>query len=487
MRADGSSKFGPNNHWGYFPAAAFAWRISDEPFLADKNWLDNLKLRISYGTSGNDNIDSSLWRETYTAGTGVWDEKTVQTFAPSGLKENPDLKWETSISRNIGLDFGFFNRLNGSLELYWNTTKDLLMRQTIDSSTGYSYQYTNIGQTSNKGLELALNAALVRSKDFNLNLNLTYNLNFNNVDELQDHADIQYGSNWGSSALMPGNDYILTEGRPVGLVRGYTSAGFYTVDDFNYVNGVYVLKDGVADISSSIFTAYPRPSELKTADGQVAFPGCIKLADIDGNGVVNTDDVSIIGEIQPHHTGGFGLSGNWKAFDFAANFTYQIGGNVYNASAMCEYSGGKEPGIGKNRRDWLSDCFKLYDIQNGELVAVTDPTALAALNSGAKYPLPYYESSIVLSEFVEDASFLRLSNLTIGYTLPKSLTQKAYIQSARIYVTGGNLFCLTGYSGIDPEVNTEPSRGSSGYPTIGLDYGAYTRARTFTIGLNVKF
>lgn len=488
LRADGSSKFGPNHHWGYFPAAAVAWRISDEPFMAaaTKSWLDNLKLRVSFGTAGNDNINSSLWRETYVASTGVWDEKTTQFFKPSGLKENPDLKWETNISRNIGLDFGFFNRINGTLDFYWNTTKDLLMRQEIDSSTGYSYQYSNIGQTSNKGAELAINAAIVRSKDFNLNLNATYNLNYNNVDKLQDHSDIQYGSGWGSSALMPGNDYLLSEDQPVGLIRGYTSDGFYTVNDFTYADGVYTLKSGIPDLSSSTYTAYPKPSELKTPKGQNAFPGAIKLKDLNDDGIVDSKDVSVIGKIQPHHTGGFGFSGNYKGFDFSANFTYQIGGKVYNASAMNEYTGGKEPGIGKNRRDFISDCYRLYDVQNGELVAVTDPDALNALNANATRPLPFYESNIVLSEFIESASFLRLSNLTIGYTLPQNWTKAAFIQSARIYVTGGNLFCLTGYSGLDPEVNVNQDSNGN-YPTLGMDYGAYARARTFTVGLNIKF
>lgn len=487
MRADGSSKFGPNNHWGYFPAAAVAWRITDEKFMAStRNWLDNLKLRLSLGTSGADNISSSLWHETWTSSTGVWNGNAVQYYTPSGLKENPDLKWETTISRNIGIDFGFLNRINGTIDLYWNTTKDLLMRQEIDSSTGYSYQYTNIGQTSNKGVELALNAAIVRSKNFNLNFNLTYNYNFNNIDKLQGGKEILYGSGWASSSLMPGNDYVLKEGSPVGVIRGYKSDGYYTLDDFDYANGVYTLKKGVPDIQSSVFTNYPKPSELQVPTGQSAFPGALKVKDTSGDGIVSDEDVVELGSVIPHHTGGFGFTGNYKNFDFSANFTYQIGGKVYNASAMCEYTGGKEPGIGKNKRDFIRECFQLYDVKNGELVAVTDPTELAALNKNATRPVPYYEANTVLSDFIEDASFLRLSNITIGYSLPKQLLKKIYIQSARVYVTGGNLFCITGYSGLDPEVSSNASANSN-YPTPGLDYGAYPRARTFTVGLNVTF
>lgn len=487
MRADGSSKFGPNNHWGYFPAAAFAWRITDEPFMKGAtDWLTNLKFRLSYGTSGADNISSSLWHETWRSSNGVWNGEPVQYYKPSGLKENPDLKWETTISRNVGFDFGFLNRINGTLDFYWNTTKDLLMRQEIDSSTGYSYQYKNIGQTSNKGIELALNASIVRSKDFNLNMNLTYNMNFNKIDKLQNGKTL-YGSGWASASLMPGNDYILREGAPVGVIRGYKSDGFYTVDDFNYVNGVYTLKEGVPDIQSNVFTNYPKPAEIQVPAGQSAFPGALKIKDTHKDGIINEEDVVELGNVMAHHTGGFGFSGNYKNFDFSANFTYQIGGKVYNASAMCEYTGGKEPGIGKNKRDFIRDCFQLYDVRNGELVVVTDPTELATLNRNATRPVPYYEANTVLSDFIEDASFLRLSNLTIGYSFPKTLLKKAYIQSARVYVTGGNLFCITGYSGLDPEVSTNGAAGNSGYPTPGLDYGSYPRSRTFTVGLNLTF
>ncbi len=489
MRADGSSKFGPNNHWAYFPAGALAWRISDEPFMKGaSSWLDNLKLRLSLGTSGADNISSSLWHETWSATSGVWAEKSVQIYQPSGLKENPDLKWETTISRNIGFDFGFWNRLNGTLDFYWNTTKDLLMNTQIDSSSGYTNMFDNIGQTSNKGVELALNASLVRSKDFNLNMNVTYNLNFNNVDELADGKEIQYGSGWASSGQSPSNDFLLKEGKPVGLVRGYTSDGVYTLDDFNFVNGKYVLKENVPDISSVSYINYPIGAEWSAMlpTGQNAFPGALKLKDLTNDGVVDSEDIDIIGELQAHHTGGFGFTGNYKSLDFSANFTYQIGGKIYNSSAMCEYTGGKEPGIGKNRHAFVSECWKLYDVQNGELVAVTDPTALAALNAKATRPLPFYENNVVASEFIEDASYLRLSNITVGYTLPRNWTKKIAIQSARIYFTAANVFCLTGYSGVDPEVNTDPNKNDY-YPTPNMDYGAYIRPRTFTVGLNVKF
>ena len=158
FRADGSSKFAPNHHWGYFPAAAVAWRISDEPFMEGaRTWLDNLKLRLSYGTSGSDNIDPSLWRETWETENITVNGQPTTIYKPGEMMGNEDLKWERTISRNLGIDFGFFkNRLRGSIDAYWNTTKDILMKVPIEASVGYSYQFQNVGQTSNKGVEVAL-------------------------------------------------------------------------------------------------------------------------------------------------------------------------------------------------------------------------------------------------------------------------------------------------------------------------------------------
>ena len=489
FRADGSSKFSPDHHWATFPAAALAWRISDEPFLENsKDWLDNLKLRVSYGTSGADNIDSSLWRETWKTSTTSWNGGTVNVYAPAGMMSNSSLKWETTISRNIGLDFGFLNRLNGTLDVYWNTTKDLLMRSEIDASTGYTYQMRNMGQTSNKGFEIAINALLVHTKDFNLNFSMTYNFNNNNVDELPDHHNIYYGSSTFGSGQMPGNDFMLAEDMPVGVVQGFKKegVGFYTVDDFDFVNGQYVLKSGIPDISTAITGTCNPNSGFPRPDGQTAFPGMLRLQDLDGSGVVDNADVTNIGEIMAHHTGGFNFSGNYKWFDFNANFTYQLGGKIYNAQRMSQLNGGKETGIGKNKMAFINDMYHLTKIENGELVVVTDPNELRALNSGAEYPVAYGEQNVVYDEFIEDASYLRLSNITLGYTLPKKMTQKAMIERFRVYFTAGNVFTITGYKGLDPDVNVNPSANSS-YPTPGLDYGAYMRPKTFTFGINLEF
>lgn len=489
MRADGSSRFAKGNQWGYFPAGAVAWRLSDESFMeSTRSWLDNLKLRLSIGTSGNDGIDGSSFFTAWQSSTETVNGQQVTIYKPGSLLGNPDLKWETTISRNAGIDYSFFNgKINGALDFYWNTTKDCLMRVPCDPTSGFSYQYQNVAQTSNKGIELSLNYNAIRTKDFTLRFGMTYNYNHNNVDKLAENAIASAHTNWGSTMRLPNFDYIIQEGKPVGVIQGFKSKGFYTVDDFNVSNGVWTLKDGIADNEVGNWSGgkyYNIPA------GQTAFPGMTKFEDVDGNGKVTVDDVTDLGYATAKHTGGFNISANYKGIDVSANFNYQIGGKVYNANVMHSMMGNKDTGLGYNRLAEVSECWKMFNVDSkGDIYAVTDPTELAALNANAKYALPYSEYGIVNSEFIEDASYLRLQTLTIGYTFPKNLIKHIGISNARIYFTGGNLFCLKSYSGLDPDVNVSPSADSSysGFPTPNYDYQSYPKSRTFTFGLNVTF
>ena len=205
------------------------------------------------------------------------------------------------------------------------------------------------------------------------------------------------------------------------------------------------------------------------------------------DGVVDEDDKTIIGEAMPQHTGGFTINGNWKAIDFSVGFTYQIGGDVYNANAMHSLMGNKDNSAGQNRLKFVSETFKYYDVDtNGDLMLVKDPTALAALNANTNYSSFFSEYGIVSSKFIEDASYLRLNTLTVGYTFPKNWMNKIGLQNARVYFTGSNLFCIDGYSGIDPDVNTKTD-GKDGFPTPYFDYQSYPKARTYTFGVNLTF
>ncbi len=489
FRADGSSKFAPNNHWGYFPAAALAWRISDESWMeSTQDWLDNLKLRLSYGTSGADNISASLWQGTWTTKTITVDGESVITYVPGSMKPNPDLMWETTTSRNVGLDFAFLNsRVRGTLDFYINGTDDILMQVPCDASTGYEYQYDNVGETSNKGVELSLAYDIVRSKDFNLTVSLNYNFNKNNVEDVLDGALCDTHNGWASSMLQPYYDYIIREGEPVGTINGYKSHGYFTVDDFNYdaSTGKYTLKDsqrGFATVGNypSALVALNAESDGTTV---LPFPGAPKFEDNDGDGEA---DQEILGYARAEHTGGFTFSGNWKALDFSLGFTYQIGGNVYNANAMNSFKGDKDTNAGANRLYYAGKAYRYHTVNSaGDLVFDASPEALRAINQNTEHCTMMSEYGIVSSEFIEDASYLRLNTMTIGYTLPQNWTKKIGVSNCRIYATGNNLFCLTGYSGLDPDVTTSSETG--GFPTPGYDYNSYPKSRSFTVGANITF
>nr|WP_294897020.1 TonB-dependent receptor [uncultured Pedobacter sp.] len=497
FRADGSSKFAPNRKWGYFPAGAVAWRMSEEDFLKNVDWLDNLKVRFSYGAVGNDGINDNLWnfnwKSSGLSGYSINENAQVAYNPGSDDMPNPNLKWETTITRNLGFDFGFFKgKIYGSLELYKNNTKDLLMRTPASPYSGFAFTNENVGSTSNRGIELGLASDIIRKENFNLNVGLNLNINRGKIDELAPGVNGLYKSQWGSTMTQPNTgDYIFKVGSPVGLVRGYTYEGWYNVDDFNYAGGIYTLKTGVPDIASGIIgTVYG--TNAHKPGGQVAYPGVVKFKDISGpNGVpdgkIDENDVTVIGNMNPKYTGGLNIGGNYKNFDFRLDFNWSVGNKVYNADYLAAFYGSKEDGLYKNRLNYLSTSYKIYGIQNDQVVPVTDPAALTALNANATTFLPYQENPVASTLGIQDGSYLRLNTVTIGYQLPKTLGSKVGLSKLRIYGSVYNALLFTNYKGMDPDVNTNTSQGGAQYPTTGLDWGSYPRARSFVIGLNAQF
>ena len=493
MRADGSSKFTPNKRWGFFPAAAIGWRIKDEAFLRDVDAVSNLKLRLSYGEVGNDGIDATQWQQYWAAADSKYyytiDGVTQPTYTlASSQMANPDLKWETTITRNVGLDFGFLNgRINGTIDAYWNTTKDLLMLTTLPGITGFTTTFANIGQTSNKGLELSLNGTIFQNKDWTVSAGFNINFNKNNVDELAEGVTGIYGTSWFSSG-NPSNDFILEEDEAVGRVRGLKYVGMYSTDDFTYdaSTGVYTLKPGVADVSASI-TGVMHGLANNVPSGQNAYPGMAKYEDTDGNGTVDSADYTVIGDMNATHTGGFNFNVVYKNWDLGAYFNWSYGNEIYNINRMASLMGYKETGVYQNHMAFMNQCYKIYDVVNNSLVRYNSPEELNALNADAKYPLCYNESGVVSDLGIEDGSYLRLGTLTLGYTLPKSLISRLHISNLRVYGTVYNLLTISDYSGLDPEVSTNGNLNNATYPTPGVDWGAYPRARSFVVGLNVNF
>src|SRR5215471_2988583 len=494
FRADGSSKFAPDHRWGYFPAGAVAWKVSQENFLRDVNWLDNLKLRASFGEVGNDGINSNLWSQTWGSVTDQrWQyaingaRQSAYDLASSTLA-NPNLKWETTITRGIGIDFGLFkNRLWGAIDVYKNTTKDLLMLTSIPGITGFTATYANIGQTSNKGIEISLTGIVFQNKDWTVNAGGNINFNRSNVDKLAPNVTGLYGTNWGGVFTYPTNDYILQVGHPVGLVRGLTYDGFYTPADFTFSNGKYTLDPSkhVPDLGSW-FTVVHGLTANDLPSTQHAYPGLPKYKDLNGDGKIDDNDLSVIGNMNPKFTGGANFSASYKGIDLGLYFNYSYGNQIYNANKLATLYGPKEQGVYQNKLAIMKDAYKIYDVVNGQLVRLTTPDQLNAANANATLPLSYEEVQGNSTLGIEDGSFLRLNTLTLGYSLPKSLLPRAKINNLRIYGSIYNVFTLTSYSGLDPEVNVDPSHNGAVYPTTGFDFGAYPRARSFVVGVNLN-
>ena len=473
-RADGSSKFAKGNRWGFFPSIAAAWRISSEPFMKGaEKWLDDLKLRLSYGTAGNNNISSGLLTQEFQANATSWINGYNSYISPSKTMANPDLKWETTITRNVGIDYTMFgSKLTGSIDAYWNNTKDLLIQYPV-AGTGYDYQYRNMGETRNMGLEFALTWNAINKKNFGLTVGANISFNKNKVLSLGQIESIDnISTQWASSEID--QDFVIKKGEPIGQIWGYKSAGRYEVDDFDIAKsqekGKWILKDGVADCSTVLDTSVR--------------PGSMKLAEIKENktGKITTDDRTVIGDTNPAHTGGFNINARVYGFDLTANFNWSVGNDVYNANAI-EYTQTSKYQY-RNLIDKMASGSRWTNIDaNGNLLNWNNAEELAALNANTAMWSPYTGKYVLTDYYVEDASFLRLSTLTLGYTLPTTLTKRVGINSLRFYVTAYNVFCITNYSGFDPEVSAIRRTNL----TPGVDYSAYPKSRQFVIGLNLNF
>ena len=512
FRADGSTKFAPGYQWGYFPSISGAWVISEEPFMKDVEWISQLKLRAAFGLAGNNRIDSDLWRILYninsTGGPGFGEQTQYgeKYYGNNGgaTFSNEEIKWETTITRNLAADISLFNgRVTITPEVYWNTTRDLLYKSDLDPTLGYTNQQQNIGQVTNKGIEFSISGDILQGKDYVLSANINFGLNKKKIDKLNGTDDVIWDQNnrWKSSY----NDYCLKVGDEVGLIYGFVYDGLYSFDEFYFdpLNNYQAVPWGsaAADNGTSSNCA-PREDGYVTVindisgssnSGIATLPGKIKFKDLDGDGRITENDRTVIGNTNPKIQGGFGLSGQWKDFDFTANFTYMLDFDINNATA---YTLSASEGNKNNFYNVLKDFrngWQYNDIDGSitgtkgdilyKIYYVDDCVNLyKKANEGRDLWNPTdVTKKITHSYFIEDGSFLRCSDITIGYTLPKNLIQKVGLTKARFYVSASNLFILTGYSGYDPEVDIQTGL------TCGMDYNRYPRARSFVFGTNITF
>lgn len=478
VRSDGSSKFAEQNRWGYFPSGSFAWRLSEEDFIKNLTpAISDLKFRVSYGQAGNNRIPDFLYLSQYVSNPALSpvnafysiDNGIIPPFYSPDLA-NENLKWETTISQNIGFDISLWrNRFSLSADYYYNKTRDLLVDVTVPGSSGYTTQIQNVGSTYNKGFEFQLSGAPIAKRDFSWNTSFNISFNKNKITSLGAYQNsFLFSSGWGGQNQP--SDYLVRVGQPVGVIWGLVTDGYYKVEDFNFNGTTYTLKPEVAS-NQGITAQAPQPGSLKFRD--------ISGPDGKPDGIIDDRDRTIIGNTQPKFFGGWNHQLTYKNFDFSVFLNFQFGNDIYNANKL-EFTSGYTPN--SNLLAMMNDRWTNINAQ-GQVV--TDPEQLAAMNANAKLwaPLTTASSFYVHSWAVEDGSFLRVNNVTLGYTLPQNWLTRVKIKSFRVYGTVNNLAILTNYSGYDPEVNTRRRTPL----TPGVDYSAYPRSRAYIVGVNLSF
>lgn len=406
-RYDGSSRLAEDNKWAFFPSAALAWRITEENFMKSLSAINNLKLRLSYGVTGNDAVSiygtqAGVSQLNYDYGGNV-----ATAYYKNGLA-NKDLSWEKTYEINIGVDFGFFDsRINGAVDIYQRDAKDLIMKRNLPSTSGWSSVWDNIGWVRNRGIELALNTVNIQTKFFSWETNLTFSKNTNAIKELYNGKKDDVANRW----------FI---GEPL---------------DINY----HYVFDGIWQTEEAAEAA---------KYGQT--PGQVKVKDLDGNGVINSDDMQIIGQRSPKWIGSITNTFAYKDFDFSFYIYTQQGAQLQDAfmSAFMTYEGN-------------------YKQVNGNYWTPSNPSN--------DLPQPGNKGKYYDAMRYVDVSFVRVGSITLGYNLPKSLIEKVSIKKARLYVTTNNPFTFTSYKGFDPEWATQNT------------WGTATGYTTYLVGAKVEF
>jgi len=458
IRTDGSSRFAPQNRWGYFPSGSFAWKLGEEKFMKKLNFISDAKIRLSHGVTGNNRVSDfaylSVLRQNVAFNSGntgsgyYFNGVYIPGSVPTEVG-NEDLKWESTVQTDLGINLSLFkNRIEIIADVYSKRTKDLLLNASLPSSTGYLTGFKNIGVIANRGLEFTINTINIQTKKFTWSTNFNISFNRNEIVELNDNQPslttrVFWNSNYNNS--LP---YLAKPGSPIALFYGFIFDGIYQYSDFNALpNGTYALKDEVVNNGS---------------DRSLIQPGFIKYKDINGDGIVDANDQTVIGNPQPIHTGGFSNNFKYGNFDLNVFLQWSYGNDILNANRIIFE--------GSEARTYLN-MFKSMENR----WSTTNPSNLLPKTGG-------YGPNVYSTRTIEDGSFLRLKTVALGYTLPDSWLKKMKIKSIRAYSSAQNLITWTNYSGVDPEVSVRNSP-----LTPGFDFSAYPKARTITFGLDVTF
>ncbi|MDD4189808.1 MAG: TonB-dependent receptor [Mangrovibacterium sp.] len=473
-RDDACSRFAEGNKWAFFPSGALAWRVSQEPFFQGIRAVNDLKLHASYGVSGNLGIESYASLAQYNFVGYAYQEQLSRGLRATRLQNN-DLTWETTRQLDLGMDLNLFDsRVSMNAVYYKKLTDDLLLEARVPYTSGFSDAWKNTGSIENYGMEFSVNTVNIEKKNFSWRSNFNISFNRNKVKKLNSDLDHFYVKGPGANDLS--DSYIVQEGKPIGSMFGYIWEGAYQLDEFTYLAG---KTDAELRKLAPAQGGYSLDSEGITITGVTrVLPGMMKFRDIagapdtDGNptgpdGKIDSNDRTIIGDATPKHYGGFSNDFTFRNFDLSILLNWSYGNDIYNKN-LVENMMMQTP-----YHNQLSRTLDKWTPEN--------PTnALWGVAGGFAY------SS---TAWIEDGSFLRLSNVTLGYNLPKELIAKWNVSNARIYVSGDNLHVWTSYSGFDPEVSV--GLASSANPeyalTPGIDFGAYPRARTFRVGIKIDF
>ena len=471
LRRDGSSKFADGHRWGLFPSAALAWKVSNEPFMkGTANVINNMKIRFGWGSTGNQNVSDWAYMALLTSKSTPWG-----TGVLTANNANPDLKWETTNSYNIGLDLNLFNnRIEFIADWYYKKTRDLLLQMPLPAYLGSSGNgaasnpWANVGSLRNTGIEMTLNTVNIDKSGFQWRSNFVFSLNRNKVISLDtESSSIDKTFQVGSDVSTVTRTKV---GHPVGQFWGYKVIGrFDKASDFYYKDANGKVKAVALPDGSSI-------AKDKTWIGDYIFE------DINGDGKINNEDETFIGNPLPDFTYGIGNTFSWKGFDLTIFFSGSYGNDVINY----------------NRRyieDVRSNSNLLASAANYAKLGVTDPSLPAGdfrnlyVTNADMTHLPRLSASSTNANnrmsnlYIEDGSYLRLQNISLSYTLPKNLVRKIKLENVKVYMNLQNVYTWTKYDGFDPEVGAMYGDALM----TGLDYGRYPSPRIYTFGLNVSF
>lgn len=473
-RADASSNFGPGNRWGFFPSGSFAWRISEEEFLKDSDLVDNLKLRVGYGNSGNQSIQAGLFSSLM---------QSVNTpfglgFRPARIA-NPELGWETTTQLNIGVDLSLYrNRIDFTFDIYDKQTTDMLLQTTVPrylGGTGWNdiaSPFINVGRMENRGFDFGLTTRNIRNKNFNWNTSLTFSLNRNQILELDDPNKIYWQNLYWYSEFQTATTTRV--GHPIGLFWGYQVEGIFENEEDILNHAVQVSDGNISDSS---------PFGRNLVDKRAGiWIGDVKFKDLNGDGIVNVEDQTFIGDPNPAFTYGINNSFSFGPFDATVYLNGSYGADVLNYSRVVIEG---MTNVFSNQAASVFDRAQYgYHDANG---STSDPANVFLANSDTNIPRPtttdVNRNNRMSDRYIEDGSYIRIQNIQIGYTVPPLLTKRARIERLKVYLNAQNLYTFTNYSGYDPEIgafNQSPLLQN-------VDMGRYPTPRMFTFGLDVEF